>query len=46
MLQCGGMPGPGSGSRWVGEQWEEWGDRKRDFFFLEGKSGKGIIFEM
>ena len=35
------MPGPGSGSGWVGEHWEGEGDRE----FLEGKLGKGIIFE-
>jgi hypothetical protein len=36
------MPGPGSGSRWVGEQGEGEGDRG----FSEGKPGKGIIFKM
>jgi hypothetical protein len=36
------MPGPGSRSGWVGEQEEEGGDSG----FLEGKPGKGIIFEM
>jgi hypothetical protein len=35
------MPGPGSGSGWVGEQGLEEGDRE----FLEGKLGKGIAFE-
>ena len=37
-----GMPGPGSGRGWVGEQGEKGGDRG----FLEGKPGKGIKFEM
>ena len=32
----------GNGSRWVGEQGEEGGDRG----FSEGKLGKGITFEM
>jgi hypothetical protein len=36
------MPGPGSGSVWVGEQREE----RRDRGFLEGKPGKGLTFEM
>jgi hypothetical protein len=36
------MPGPGSRSRWVGEQVEGEGDRE----FLEGKLGKVITFEM
>jgi hypothetical protein len=42
MPQYRRMPGPGSRSRWVGEQgkWEE------DRGFLEGKLGKGIKFEM
>jgi hypothetical protein len=35
-----GMPGPGSKSRWVGEQGDGGGDRG----FSEGKLGKGIIF--
>jgi hypothetical protein len=39
--QYRGMPGPGSGSGWVGEQGLEEGDRE----FLEGKLGKGIAFE-
>ena len=42
MPQYRGMPGPGSGSGWVGEQ-EEGG---RDRGFLERKLGKGIAFEM
>jgi hypothetical protein len=42
MSQCRGMPGPGSGSRWVGEQGK--GGRVRGF--SEGKPGKGITFEM
>ena len=37
-----GMPGPGSGSEWVGEQGEEGRDRG----FSEGKLEKGITFEM
>jgi hypothetical protein len=36
------MPGPGSGSEWVGEQGEEVENRG----FGEGKPGKGITFEM
>ena len=42
MSQCRGMPGPGSGSGWVGEQGEVGGDRG----FSEGKTRKGITFEM
>jgi hypothetical protein len=42
MPQYRGMPGPGSGSEWVGEQLGGWGERG----FLEGKLGKGIAFEM
>jgi hypothetical protein len=37
-----GMPGPGSQSGWVGEQWE-WGGFRG---FSERKLGKGIAFEM
>jgi hypothetical protein len=40
--QCRGIPGPGSGSEWAGEQ----GDGGEDRVFLEGKLGKGITFEM
>jgi hypothetical protein len=36
------MPGPGSGSAYLGEQ----GDGGEDSGFLEGKLGKGITFEM
>jgi hypothetical protein len=36
------LPGPGSGSGWVGEQGE--GGRNRGF--SEGKLGKGTTFEM
>ena len=36
------MPGPGSESRWVGEQ----GEGGQDKGFLEGKPGKRITFEM
>jgi hypothetical protein len=42
MPQYREMPGPGSGSRWVGEQGEEEGDRG----FLERKLEKEITFEM
>jgi hypothetical protein len=42
MPQERGMPGPGSRSRWVGEEGEGRGERG----FLEGKLGKGITFEM
>ena len=42
MPQYRGMPRPGSRSGWVGEQGEGGGDSG----FLEGKLGKGIIFEM
>ena len=42
MPQCRGMPGPGFGSGWVGEQGEEEEDRG----FSEGKLGKGTRFEM
>jgi hypothetical protein len=44
MPQYRGMPGPGSGSGWIGEQGELGGNR--GFFFLERKLGKGITFEM
>jgi hypothetical protein len=37
-----GMPGPGSGSGWVGEQGDRGGDRR----FSEKKLGKEITFEM
>jgi hypothetical protein len=43
MPQCRGMPGPGSRSRWVGEQEEGGGNRGLPG---EGEPGKGIIFEM
>jgi hypothetical protein len=42
MSQYRGMPGPGSGNGWVGEQREGAGDRG----FMKGKLGKGIAFEM
>jgi hypothetical protein len=42
MPQYRGMPGPGSGSGWVGEQGEGGEDRE----FSKGKLGKGITFEM
>jgi hypothetical protein len=41
--QCTGMPGPRSGSGWVGEQG---GGGVRNRGFSEGKPGKGITFEM
>jgi hypothetical protein len=41
VLQYRRVPRPGSRSRWVGEQGVRGGDRG----FLEGKQGKGIIFE-
>jgi hypothetical protein len=42
MPQYREMPGPGSGSGWVGEQGKEGGNRR----FSEGKLEKGITFEM
>jgi hypothetical protein len=42
MPQYRGMPGPESGSEWVGEQ----GDRGRDREFLDGTLGNGITFKM
>ena len=42
MPQYRGMPGPGSGSEWVGEQGGGGGYRR----FLERKLEKGIAFEM
>jgi hypothetical protein len=42
MPQYRGMPGPGSGSRWVREQ----GEGREDRGFSEGKLGKRITFEM
>ena len=42
MPQCREMPGPGSGSRWVGEQ----GGGEGNMEFSEGKQGKGITCEM
>jgi hypothetical protein len=42
MSQYKGMPGPGRGSGWVGEQGEEGENRG----FSEGRLGKGITFEM
>jgi hypothetical protein len=47
MLQCRGIPGPGSWSRWVGEQGEggsEEGGTDREF--SEGKQAMGITFEI
>jgi hypothetical protein len=40
--QYRGMPGPGRGSGWVGEQREQGGDRGSS----EGKPEKEITFEM
>jgi hypothetical protein len=42
MPQYRGLPGPGSGSGWVGEQGE--GEKERGF--SERKLGKRITFEM
>jgi hypothetical protein len=42
MPQYRGLPGPGIGVRWVGEQGEGRGIRE----FSEGKLGKEIKFEM
>jgi hypothetical protein len=42
MPQYRGLPGPGTGSGWVGEQGESGGDRG----FSEGKLEKWITFEM
>jgi hypothetical protein len=42
MPQYRGMPGPGSGSGWVGEQ----GQGGEDRGFSERKLGKGIILEV
>jgi hypothetical protein len=41
MPQYRGMPGTGSRTGWVGEQWE----RREYREILEGKLGKGIAFE-
>jgi hypothetical protein len=42
MTQFRRMPGPGSRTRWVGEQGKGGGYSG----FLEGKLGKGITFEL
>jgi hypothetical protein len=42
MPQYRGMPGPGSGSGWVGEQ----GEMGRERGFSEEKLGKRITFEI
>ena len=42
MPQYSGIPGPGIGRWWVGEQ-VEWGEYRG---FSERKLGKGIAFEM
>jgi hypothetical protein len=42
MPQYRGMPGPGGGSEFIGEQREEGEDR----VFSDGKLEKGITFEM
>jgi hypothetical protein len=44
MPQCSGIPGQGSWSGWVGEQWEGEGSKEREF--SKGKPGMGITFEM
>jgi hypothetical protein len=44
MPQYRGMPGPGSRSRWVGEQGKRGGNGRRGL--SEGKPEKGITFEM
>ena len=44
MPQCGGMPGPESGSGLVGEQGK--GEHIGGMCFSEGEPGKGITFEM
>ena len=42
MPQCGGMPGPGNRSEWVGEQGEEEGNRERVFFEEETRNEDNI----
>ena len=42
MPQCRGILGQGIRNGWVGEQGEE----RYDMGFWEGKTGKGITFEM
>jgi hypothetical protein len=42
LVQCRGMPGPGSESEWVSDQGEEGGGGG----VSEGTPGKGITFEM
>jgi hypothetical protein len=42
MPQYRGLPGPGSGSEWVGEQ----GEVVKDRGFSEGTLGKRITFEI
>ena len=42
MPQCGGMPGPGNRSEWVGEQGEEEGHRERVFFKGETRNEDNI----
>jgi hypothetical protein len=44
MPQSGGMPGPGRGSGWVGEQGG--GEEIGGGCFSEWKPGKGITFEL
>ena len=44
MPQCRGMPGQGMGVG--GLVSSGWGDGIGFFFFLEGKPGKGVTFEM
>jgi hypothetical protein len=42
MSQCGGIPGPGSRSGWIGEYGEWGGDRGRVFFGGETRKGDNI----
>ena len=42
MSQCGGMPGPGSKSGWVGEEGEERRNKARVIFGGETRKGDEI----
>jgi hypothetical protein len=42
MPQCGGRPGPGRGSGWVGEQGKGRGDRRKVVFGGESRIGDNI----
>jgi hypothetical protein len=46
MPQYRGMPGPESGSGWVGEQWEGMGEGRGVGVFQRGNQEKEITFEM